>query len=422
MKTIALFFAAAWCCAHAADSLTLAQAEAIAVKNHPQVAAALLNALAANQVTVEARAPYYPNLFASITAAGAPDNTRLAAGQINNPIIYNRLGSGFTVSQLITDFGRTSNLVAQSSFRAEAENDNAAATRAQVLLQVNQAYFAALRTKAVLTVADQTVAARQLVVDQVTALAASKLKSGLDVSFANVNLAEAKLLLASAQNEMEAAFADLSAALGYPDHHTFHLAEEPLPPALDPDANALTAEALRERPELAAYRAQQQAALKFVAAERALAYPSIGVVASAGAIPGHEDTLRGSYGALGLNVNIPIFNGHLFSARRAEADYRARAAEQNVKDLENRIARDVQVAWLNAGTAYQRLGLTAELLAQAGKALDLADARYHIGLGSIVELSQAQLAKTSAEIAATSARYDYQLQRAVLAYQAGEIK
>jgi outer membrane protein len=408
--------------AQAPIQLTLKEAEAMAVKNHPQVNAALLTALAANQVTLETRAAYYPNLFASLTGAGAADQSRIGAGSLNNPIIYNRLAAGFTVGQVITDFGRTANLVENSSFRAQAQQQNAQATRAQVLLQVDRAYFSALRAQTVLKVAEQTVAARQLVVDQVTALAQSKLKSGLDVSFANVNLSEAKLLLASAQNEVQAAFAGLSAALGYRERQTFQLAGESMPSALPADPAPLVAEAMQARPELASLRLEHSAALRLVQAERALSFPTVSALISAGAIPGHEDTLRGRYGALGFNVNIPIFNGHLFAARRIEADLRAQAAEQNIRDLENRVARDVQVAWLNANTAYQRLGLTAQLLDQATQALDLAQTRYDLGLSSIVELSQAQLNKTSAEIASASAEYEYQIQRSVLNYQTGALK
>jgi outer membrane protein len=406
----------------APQRLTLPDAEAIAVKNHPQVSAALLQAMAANQVTLETRAAYFPTLYGSATSAGALDNSRIAAGNLNNPVIYNRVAAGLTISQVITDFGRTSNLVASARYRTEAQQQNAQATREQVLLQVNRAYFGALRSQKVLTVAQQTVAARQLISDQVTALANSKLKSGLDVSFANVNLSEAKLLLVSAQNEVEATFADLSAALGYPRPQAFQLADVPGTPDTSRDFDALLQEALRDRPEVASLRAEQNAALRFARAERALSFPTVSALSGVGVIPGHEDTLRGRYGALGFNINIPVFNGGLFSARRAEADLRAQAAEQNIRDLENRIARDVHVAWLNANTAYQRLGLTAELLQQASLALDLAQTRYDLGLSSIVELSQAQLNKTSAEIASASAQYDYQLQRAVLDYQIGALR
>ena len=402
--------------------LTLQAAEALAIKNHPQVSAALLTAAAANQVTIETRSAEFPDLFGSATGAGAADNSRIAAGSLNNPIIYNRFATGFTATQLITDFGRISNLTESSKLRAQAQGQTAQATRAQILLQVDRAYFGTLRSQTVLTVAEQTVSARQLIVDQVTALANSKLKSGLDVSFSNVNLSEAKLLLVNAHNEVRANLAELSAAVGYHDPQNFQLSDPAEPGPLPSAPAELVRAAMQDRPELAGIRLESSAALRFARAERALQFPTVSALVSAGVIPGHEETLHGRYGAAGINLNIPVFNGHLFSARRAEADLRAQAAEQNVRDLENRIARDVQVAWLNADTAYQRLGLTAQLLDQATQALDLAQTRYDLGLSSIVELSQAQLNKTSAQIASASAKYDYQLQRAVLDYQIGALR
>ena len=109
-------------------------------------------------------------------------------------------------------------------------------------------------------------------------------------------------------------------------------------------------------------------------------------------------------------------------ARLTEADLRAQAAAQNLRDFENRVARDAQVAWLNASTAFERLALTAQLLDQATLAMNLAQSRYDLGLSSIVELSQAQLNQTSAEIASAGAKYDYQLLRAVLDYQVGTVR
>jgi outer membrane protein len=123
-----------------------------------------------------------------------------------------------------------------------------------------------------------------------------------------------------------------------------------------------------------------------------------------------------------LNVNIPVFNGGLFKARRSEAEFRTRAAAQNVKVLENRVVRDVRVAYLNAKTAYERAGLTAQLLDQARLALDLSQSRYDLGLSSMIELSQAQLNLTAAQIASAGAKYDYQLQRSLLDYQVGALR
>jgi len=405
--------------------LTLAEAERLAVANNPQLSAAQFNAAAAGQVPLELRANFEPAISGALTGVGADSGSRLAAGALNNPVVYNRVGTGLLLSQLVTDFGRTGSLVDSAKLHAQAQDQVTQTTRAQILLAVNRAYFGALRAEAVLKVAQQTVTARQLVADQVSALARSNLKSTLDVSFANVNLSDAKLLLAGAQSNVKSAYAELATAIGLPGQYAqggFSLALEPMPDLLPVTLDSLMDKALRDRPELASVRLEQNAAQRFAQAEKDLMLPTISVAASAGFVPAAEAQVPGRYGAVGVNVSIPILNGHLFRARRTEAELRAKAASQNVNDLANRVARDVRLAYLNATNAFERLTLTTELLDQARLALDLAQRRYDLGLGSIVELSQAQLNVTGAEIAGSSAEFDYQFQRANLSYQIGALR
>jgi outer membrane protein len=402
--------------------LTLAEAQRLAVENNPQLSAARFRAAAAYQVPLQYRANYEPSLTGSFTSVGADNGSRLAAGGLNNPVVYSRIGSGLTVSQLVSDFGRTGNLMGAAKLQAAAQDQAAETTRADILLAASRAYFSLLRARAVMKVADQTVAARQLVSDQVTALAQAKLKSTLDVSFANVNLADARLLQVQAQNDVKAAGTNLATAMGLPGEGGFVLAEEAMPDPLPDRVGDLIHQAAQNRPELKNLRLQQNAAERLTKAEHDLYYPTIGVVGTAGFVPAGYATVPGRYGAIGLNVNIPIFNGGLFKARQSEAELKARAAAQSVNDLENRVVRDVRVAYLNATAAYDRLGLTRQLLDQAQMALNLAQSRYDLGLGSIVELSQAQLNLTSAQIANASAKYDYQAQRVNVEYQLGALR
>ena len=408
--------------AQPAMHLTLAEAQWLAVQNNPQYSSAKFTAAAAYQVPNEYRANYQPNMFGSFTGVGADNGSRLAAGALNNPVVYDRVGSGLSVSQLITDFGRTSNLVGMAKLRAAAGDQVTERSRAQILLETSAAYFAVLRAHAVLHVAGETVAARQLVVDQVSALAESKIKSTLDVSFAKVNLSDAKLLQIQAQNDLKAAEAELGTAMGLPGETAFILSEEPMPAALPDRVSDLIRQAIQERPELKELRLRESADERFTKAEHALYYPSVGVVGAAGFVPTGYAAVPGRYGAIGLNISIPIFNGGLFKARQAAADLSAKAASSDVSDSENRVTRDVRVAWLNANTAFDRMSLTRELLEQAQLAQDLAQSRYDLGLGSIVELSQAQLNFTSAQIANTTAKYDYQTQRINVDYQTGILK
>ena len=401
--------------------LSLKDAEALALRNHPQLQAATYNAQAAEQVTREEKSAYLPTATGSLTGAGAISNSRIAAGGLNNPLILNRYSNGVQVSQLITDFGHTSNLVASARLGAKAASEGAQQTAQDVLLEVNRAYYGVLRANAVLQVAEETVQNRQLLVNQVTTLEKNKLKSMLDVSFASVNLSQAQLLLVQAQNDQQAAYAELANALGLSAPQAFHLADEPLPDDPPADPTALIAQALESRPALASLRFSHDAALRYARAQRDLWMPTISAAGAAGLTPLAQAPLSDRYAAAGINVNIPIFNGFLFSARHQEANLRAKAADQQMRDLGDRIARDVRTAWLDAGTAYQRLDVTAQLLKQASLALNLAAGRYKLGLSSIVEMSQAQLNLTEAQIANTGAKYDYQIQSAILSYQVGQL-
>jgi outer membrane protein len=406
--------------------LTLKDAEALAIKNHPQVLAAQSEVGFANQQVVETRSAYYPTVDADVTGSVANRGSRIGAGYLTDSRLFNRFGQGLTLSQLITDLGRTPNLVASSRFNAQASEQNFQATRYDVLLQVNRSYVDVLHAQSLVRVAEETVAARQLLFDQVNSLAKANLKSQLDVSFADVNVSEAKLLLLRAQESVQGAYAELSRALGSDQVVNYQLVDEPLPPSPPAKADDLIAQAVTNRPELAGLRFSREAAYKFAEAEKDLARPTVSLIGVAGYIPEiaqlTSQAVPSEYGGAAVNVQIPVFNGHLFSARREAARYRALEADQNLRNQQERIARDVRVAWASALTAFQRIDVTAQFLRQASLALDLAQGRYNLGLSSIVELTQAQLNLTQAEIENLSAKYDYQSQYAALQYSIGLLR
>lgn len=404
------------------ENLTLQHAEEIAIQNHPQIQAASYLASAARAQVTEARSDYYPHAFGSLTGVESETNSRVSASMLNNPIIYTRFAQGVTVQQLVTDFGRTHQLVKSSELRAKAQEENIATTREDVLLQVDAAYYNVLKAQAILQVAQETVKDRQLVADQISEMEKNKLKSGLDVSFANVDLSQAQLLLVQAQNNLQASFADLSTALGLSESKTFQLTETPVPPAPPTDFATLMAQAIQGRPELVSRRFDVNAAQSYATAQRDLWFPTISGVGVAGVAPYAETPLGSRYAAAGFNVNIPIFNGRQFNALHAEATAQANAQEQYLRDLQNAIVRDVRTAWLNANSGFQRLSLTQQLLDAANQALNLAQERYRLGLSSIIELSQAQLNQTQAAITETSAKYDYAAEISALNYQIGALR
>jgi outer membrane protein len=407
--------------------LKLSDAEALALKNHPQVLAAQNETLAQNQRIVETRSAYYPSVNGEVTASAGNVGARIGAGALSDSRLFDRVGDGVEINQLISDFGRTSSLVAQSKSQAGAAAQNYQATRYDVLLRVHQAYFDALRSQALVKVAQQTVGARQATADQVNALAQNKLRSQLDVSFADVTVSQAKLLLIRAQNLVQSAFAELTRALGAQQNATYELAEEPMPPAPQTTVEALVQQALQSRPELAGIRLTRDAARQFEDAERDLKRPTASFVGVAGYMPYIDQitlprVIPNEYAGAAVNLQIPIFNGHLFTARQQEAHYRAVESDQRVRDLEESVARDVRTAWANAQTAYQGLAVTAEYLKEATMGLNLAQGRFDLGLSSIVEVTQSQLNLTQAEVENLNAKYDYQSLYAALQYAIGALR
>ena len=404
----------------AGRTLTIREAEALAIQRNPDITIGRLRALEAREFVREARSALLPTANLSLTGVDSQAGSRVAAGYLNNPVIYPRAAAGVSVSQLITDFGRTQNLLSSSEYLAKAEDQNAVATQQQIILAVDEAFYNTLETRALLHVAEETVKQRQLRVDQVQALTNAKLKSELDLSFSKVDLARANLLLLDSQNNYDASLSALSAILGYPDRQDFQSvepAEQITPPA--PDAAALIQQALQQRPEVKALQEEVTAAAKFSKAEHDLWWPTVNAAGVVGLAPVRDDHISSWYGAVGVNINIPVFNGFLFNARAKSADLETEQKRKKLQGLQDNVARDVRNGWLDTQKAYERMSVTKQLEEQASLAVQLAEARYRLGLGSIVEYSQAELQKTDADLQDTDAHYQYLVSQILLAYEMG---
>ena len=432
MKQTALILCASLCLAIAAlgqntnqaTSLDLAGAQKIALEKHPEIAAANYRSMAAEEIVKQTRAGFFPTVNVFGTAAGVNEpGARILAGGINNPSVYDRAAVGVAASQLITDFGQTANLTASSRLRAQAEKQNANATREQILLEVAAGYLNVLKAQSVLRVAQQTLDTRQVLFNYVSLQASNKLKSELDVAFARVALSEGELLLQRARNDANGAMISFSSTLGYQGAQTFALAEPPeFADTTVTNVEQLVQTALDKRPELASLRDRYQAETRFAKSQGDARLPVISAVGVAGDAPVRDSHLSENYAAGALQLNLPLFEGGRLVARERESEYQAQADNELLRAAEDNIVRDVHLAVLNLNDSLEEYQSTEELARNAAETYQLAEARYNIGSSSMVELSQAQLALTSAQIEATRARYDAMIQRANLDYQTGQMK
>ena len=260
-----------------AKRLSLREAETYALANQPRLAASQLRAQAEVQRVYEARSQFFPQLQANAVAVKAKDNdnNRLAAiGGITNPTILTRQSDGALASQLITDFGRTYFLTTSARSNALSATQRSEVTREAVLFRVDQAYFAAQGAQALVSVANQTVSTNQLLFDRTHALEVSALRSSLDVSFAEVALAQAKLLQLQADARLQESFAELAASLGIGRKIDFTLETQDVGGPPPSDVGSLIADAWAHRPDLLAARSDRDAAVRFAKAERGRQLPN----------------------------------------------------------------------------------------------------------------------------------------------------
>ena len=413
--------------ATATVSITRTQAEQLALKNNPRITASHLLALAAGQVTRETRSGELPQISGAITAEKAEDASRIGAGALTDSRLYTHAGTGGSLSQLITDFGHTGNLVASNKLNQKAQDQTALATEQDVLLATDQAFYRLLDAQSLLDVAKATVAARGDVQNLTSALTRSALKSSLDLNVASADLSQAQLLELDAENGVASASAALAAVLAAPAEQVYQALEDPgaappPPPSLDSSA-AINAAAQAQRPDLQALRLNAAADQKFATAQQLQRLPTISALAIGGITPVSPDGIFDPhwYAAGGVNLTLPLFTGFRIDAQTQEARLRQKATEKQAQDLANNIDRDVRIAILNAQTAFRRIAVADLFRQQTTQALGLAQTRYKLGLSSIVELSQAQLQTTQAAVAAVNARYDYLLSLRALDYARGQL-
>ncbi len=406
--------------------MTLQDAEEYALKHNPAIAAASRSAEAARQVVTEIRAGFFPQVGANAIYAYTPNGqTHIdATGLLADSKGFTRQSDGLVASQLITDFGRTAFLTSSSSFEAMAQFNQVDAVKQFILLSVDTAYYTALGAIALQKVADQEIKTNELLLEQIKAFVTSNLKPQIDVSFQESTLAQSRLLKVDADGKYDEAIANLIKAMGWKEISSFSIVEKNNNSPFPEDSAPFQAKAFGLRPDLIAKRNEVEAAMKTAKAEFSARLPQVTALAAAGFNPyvqQQNSPLSDSYGMVGVNVSVPIFTGGRLSAKQKEAELRASAMSESLKDYEEIVFKDVRNAWVRARTSYHSIAAAQDYEKAATEAFDLAQGRYTAGISSITEVSQAEVIRLQAQIALVTAHYDYLSRLAALAFESGDL-
>jgi outer membrane protein len=402
--------------------LGLQQAVELGLDNHPLVQEADASLKAATARTEQARAIYYPRVDANFdTTAGAGRlNPRfLVGGFLVQPNLSQYVG-GVSVNQRIFDFGYSQHTVDSAHLAERAQEQDISARQALVVFNVQTAYLISLKHRRLVQIAEETVRERGIIKGQIEALYRQQLKSKLDVDLVQVELTNAESLLVRARNGLKSGFANLNRAMGISGAEDYVLEDLPIEVRPQRPLDSLISDSLSHPEFRKAKELTASADAKVTAAKRQY-LPTVSAYASGGDFQVYDSSRSqanqtGGWWAAGGFVSMPLFTGFMIENQVREAKAQKAAAEAASLNIEQALTQQVTNSYLDTVSFAQQIKLGEVQVKTAQEALSLAKQRYKLGLGSIVEVTQAEVALTAAQTRLAESQYDYKIAEVTLAY------
>lgn len=399
--------------------VTLDEAVRAARSNQPLVQQASAGTAAAAARADEALAPLLPQLTG--TAGVKRQSDRVLSPLPSGPP-YNTWSFGGTLSQLVFDFGQTTGRWQSARESAAAQRDSERSTVIQVILGVRTAFFTARAAKDLVGVARETLANQEAHLRQIQGFVAVGTRPEIDLAQARTDRANAEVQVINTENGYETAKAQLNQAMGVEAPTDYDVADDALTPVDGEDLplDALLAEALRARPDVSSLEGQARAQQATIGSVRGAYFPSLGVSAGLADVgPALDTTVLNWNATAALTWNL--FQGGLTRAQEREAQANLTGLEAQVAAIRQQVRLDVDQARLSVRAAKSALAAAGEALSNARERLRLAEGRYQVGVGSAIELGDAQLALTAAAAQRVQADYNLSSARAQLLRALGRV-
>jgi outer membrane protein TolC len=397
---------------------TLAECIEIALANRPNLEAAAADLDAGRARVRQQWSGYLPQVdgaYSSDRSKSSFESRTQSPDTINafdRATVSNFHTGSVSLSQTIFDFGQNLAAIRAAYAREDSLEADAATTRKQVIYEVKQSYFDLLAARRLLEVADETVRSNRKQLEQAVGRNEVGFAPRIDVTRSEVALAQAELDQLSARNNATVAGETLRNALGLDAPLDFDIADELGRRAVVQGEPEAIAAAYESRSDLQSVLAQQRAAEQDVSQFRREHFPTISADASYG-YSNSEFPLDDNW-VVGASVNVPIFSGGLTEGRVAEARANLRGLKADERTLRQQLGLEVRRSLLDVQRASQSIDVSERAAKQAGENLELAEGRYETGVGNVIELSDAQTQRASAEADRVRALYDYQVAVAAL--------
>ncbi len=400
------------------DVLALPQCLEIALKNQPNLKAAR-SSVEANQARVtQSKADYLPQI--SLNSAYDRVHTEFSGRFMSSGGTTSNYASGVNLTQLFYDFGRTSGKIEASRQNLTMSEYDALYVIQTVILNVEQAYYNLLKSRRLLSVAEETIRQREEHLKQAQAFYRVGTRAKIDVTKAEVDLANSHLDKIKAENALKVAKASLNNAMGIRTSVAYTVEDNLQFVPFREELTAVTGEALKSRPDILAFNAQynsQKAVLESALGEY---YPSL-IGNAAYNLEGDEYPKDKNWN-LGATITFPIFSGFATKGKVAESRAQLQKIQAEKEVLEQNVCLEVEQAFWATKEAEELIQTTEKTVIQARENLALAEGRYKAGLGSAIEFMDAQILYTKANVDHIQALYDHKVAVAGLLKAVGRWK
>ena len=400
--------------------LTLSDALRIGLENHPRIKSANERIGSQQAVLGQQTAAYFPTLSLSNQY-----RTSLSSSSGGNDHAADTISSIGSLNMTLYNFGKREANVQSARETLGAVQQDYATTSQDIALSIKQAYYVYLATQALVKVRQETVRSRELLVRQARGFFEVGTRAKIDVARAEANLFTAQADLIATENAVKIAWVTLRNAMGSP-----RLPEQPVAedsPEVEFSMNLAGARnvAYESRTELKSFEAQRRSSDQLIANARRSHLPDLIFDATYGRR--HVSDQKGfntfplqPTWSVQLSFNIPIFDGFRTTQRVEETlhnYYRVRADEE---DRRQSIALEVEQSYLRVVETQERIKATESAAKAAKENLDLAQGRYQVGVGSIIEVTDAETLYTDAQTTYIRTIYDYKIADAQLARAMGD--
>jgi len=413
--------------------LTADEAARIALRRQPNVTAARAGVSAAQGRVQQARSGLLPILgigagytrVQTITSEGGTAGGGGGTGGIGGgastgqgPTLIPGYQASATIRQLLFDFNHTRDLARQAAAQRQAASASLSRVQSDLVLQVKQAFYTYVQNQRLVSVNEANVRSQQ---DHL-ALAQARLKAGLglpsDVVRAQTAVAEAILNLNLARNNASIARVNLALLMGIDPRTPIRAADTGEPPLPEEDVERLVQTALKQRPDILQAQASLQAARYGVSAAKTTSAPSL--AASVGmAARGANFPPRNDFFTIGATIQWNLFDAGLAAGRIQESRANVEAAQAQLSSVQLTVISDVSQAYLNLKTAGQRVATADAEVANAEESVRLVEGRYRAGVGTFIDVIDAQAALLTARTNRVNAQSALDQARAALAHAVG---